>query len=586
MSAIRATSGRLSALRTFAVLTRSEMFAVSTRLAVWAALGLGLGNLWAGLVFGTGGWLPTFVALDIVCAYFASALWLVAIYLGARPPLAPPGIGTAAKAAASAVVIAAMLTVAGTVAVAVQLLRGDAPLDLPLYVSGIYANLGLSTVQLVALGVGLQGILGRRWFATAAIATVWIGTNLVFEHPLLRFGAPITPASGMNGFGPFVTSQIALGIHWTAFCIALLALGNWLTGRRLANAGGPPLRPLGPDAFAVVWIAIMVWTVSGGWILHKADIGNDARPEPPFADLPRPASGGNALRDVQPAYARLYLDIAINPFERFLVIRGTAIVANRRDVPIPELRFGVPDAVDLLALTTTGDFVGVDAATGLRRYRLNRPLEPQETLRIAFELRWATKAFADTDARLVENGASFSTADIVPALGHANDGPFRSAPPVAFRARIGTSLDQIAVTAGTLVRAWRENGWRFFEYESQEPIPPLVTIHSGRYAIQRVAGDEGIIEVYHHPSHRANAAHMLAIGQSALAQRSKSASDANRLVRLVEVPGYRPFRRLGLLGFSRGEAPAVAATGPVLLYSERGYLLNRPPPSESTPPRA
>ncbi|MCY3837296.1 MAG: hypothetical protein OXH09_01350, partial [Gammaproteobacteria bacterium] len=91
------------------------------------------------------------------------------------------------------------------------------------------------------------------------------------------------------------------------------------------------------------------------------------------------------------------------------------------------------------------------------------------------------------------------------------------------------------------------------------------------------------------------------------------------VIRLVEVPDYRPFHRLGFLGIyaaetrwgrafavpvdprgksrdGRGQAPPLRIYAAersddgmselVLPYSERGYPLNTTPPSESTPPRA
>ena len=585
----------LAVMQTLAALVGNEICAASKQPACWIVLGLGIANLLAGLLLVTTDWLPTFVALDIVCANFAFALWIVAVYLGCQPPLARFGRGIAAKAFATALVAAAMLTAAGGITVAVQLWRGTAPLDLPLYVSGLYANLGVSTVHLALLAVAMQAILDRKWLSMGVTAIVWIATNLGFDHPLLRFGAPIHPASGMNGHGPFLGSLVATGIYWTGCCILLLAAGRWAAGWRSAKGRGPAQRSLGPNAFAVVWTAAVAWAVSGGWIFHNASIG-----------APVEAVGNTPGDPPQPDYSRLDLDIVISPLERFLASRGTAIVVNRHNVPIPNLHFGIPRALEVVALTTTGEMEGIDETTGCHRYRLNRPLEPKETLMIEFDLRWTVIGLADTHStpRLVENGTIVSTADVVPALGCAiGPHPFRTASPVAYRARLGTSLDQVAVTAETLVRAWKENGWSFFEYESQGPISPFTTIHSGHYAIRREVRDEGSFEVFYHPTHRKNLDRMLDAGR-AIAKRSKWGASQG-LVRIVEIPDYQPFRCLGLLGIcraetggrrGRGQAPPLRAyaadrpddkmAAPLLPYSERGYPLNRPPPSESTPPRA
>ena len=586
----------VAVLASFLAQGGAELQAASRDRLCWLVFALGHVNLVAGLVFGTD-WLPTFVALDIIYANFAVALWVVAVYLGSQPPTAPFGRGIAAKLFALAIVVAAMLAGAGGVAATVQLWRGAAPVDMPLYAAGLGANLGLSTLHLVVLAVAMQAIIGRKWLAAGATASVWIGTNLVFEHPLLRFGAPINPASGMNGLEPFVASGVALDIYWSGCCAVLLAAARRVAAYRACGAQAS--RPLGPNVFAAVWTAAVAWVVSGGWILHNANIGEPleaARSTQPGSAFPHDAP--------QPDYSRLDLAIQISPLERILTSHGSAIAVNRFDVPIPELHFGVPRDLEVVALATTGEFAGFGETTGCHRYRLNRPLEPKETIKIEFDLKWTGNRFADAGEppRLLENGAFVSTPEVVPALGCANGPhPFRAAPPIVFRARISTSLDQTAVTAGNLVRDWKENGWSFFEYEPQGPIPPLTTIHSGHYAIQREVRDDTLFEVFYHPEHRDNVERMIEAGRAAVVKRSEPEAGPGA-VRIVEVPDYQPFLYLGFLGIyatgvelrlGRGQAPPLRAeravyetNGMVLPYSERGYLLSTPPPSESTPPRA
>ena len=568
---------------------------------------LGLANLLAGLVFYAGDWLPTFAALDVIYANFACALWAAVVYAGAQRPMDTCAMGIAAKTAALAVVISTMLALAGLAAVTGQVWHGDATLGWPLYAAGLYTNLAWSTLHLAILAVALRATTGRTWLSVAGTGLLWTATNVAFEHPLLRLGAPVSPASGMNGFGPFLAPQVALGIHWTGLCIVLLALGHLAAARRPNSVALPPRNPsplvsprfaptqagqgdrrkshwrgksdglLGSNTFAFVWTAAVAWAVSGGWILHqvanaKDTVARTGVPEPP-----------------QPVYSRLALDIVISPLERLLISRGTAIAVNRLDVAIPELYFGIPGSLEVVALTTTGEFVGNNENAGCHKYRLNRPLEPRETIKIEFEAKWVAEGLANdpTSLRLLQNGSFVSTAHVVPALGcSTTTHPFRSAPPVAFRARIGTSLDQIAVTAGVLVRAWKENGWSFFEYESQESISPFTTVHSGHYAIRRIVAQEGSIEVYYHPPHEGRVGHMIEAGRAALARQSTPSPGAQPVIRVVEVPDYRPFRRLGFVGFDRKPAPAEAPPGMILPYSERGYPLSTTPPSESTPPRA
>ena len=572
--------------------TTAEVRAASKSVACWTFLALGLGNLLSGLALGIGDWTPTFVLLDVVYANFGLAVWAVVIILpGIRPPVVG-GIALAAKSVALALVAAAMLTLAGLAAISVQLWHGRATPDALRYLTGLYVGFGWSALHLAMLALAMRAILGRRWPALAATAALWIGSNTGFEHLLLRFGAPVGPLSGMNGPGPYLAPQVAAGIHWTGLCVALLAVGRWLSGRRSAKSGAPSPRPLGPNAFAVAWTAAVAWAVSGGWIYYNVDIVNEYRTRAEGTALAQAVSRRRArFHDLpQPVYSRLDLDVAISPLDRALASRGTAIVVNPLDVPIPDIHFSIPRELTVHTFTLTGDLVEVDEVTGHRRYRLNRPLEPRETLKIGFDLGRIAQGFEnDVEARgLLANGTHLSTAELVPAMGYGGvRHPFETAPPIAYRARISTSLDQVGVTEGVLVGEWKENGRRVFEYESEFPIPPLAPIHSGRYAVARDRWQDIEIEVFHHPAHTANVAPTIRDLGSALLRSRGSERYRHSVIRLVEVPDYRPFRSLGLGGFRFGaEAPPDAVPGMVFAYSERGNWFSRPPPTGSTPPRA
>ena len=565
---------------------RDEVRIACRSVVGWSLLAVGLGNLFTGIVFGVGDWVPTFHVLDITYANFGFTVWAAVIFFSGHPPPAPTGLGLVAKTLGLGLVALAMLTVAGLAGLAIQLCRSSS-LDLLQHARGLYANFGWGTAHLAMLAVATQAIVGRPWLGIAATVALWGGSNLCLEHTLLGFGAPVSPASGMNGFGPFLPRQVAAGIYWTGFCIALLAAGRWVARRRSATADGPPLPPPGPNAFAVVWTATVAWMVSGGWILYSMDTDDDTA-----ADLRTRAKVMSrrhaALGDIpQPVYSRLDLNVEIRPAERSLASRGTGIAINRLDVPIPEIHFSIPRTLTVEALTLTGDLVSADAPGGYRRYRLNRPLEPRETLKIAFALQWNGPRFEPATAhRILANGTSVSTSDVVPAMGlHAS--PFERAPPVAFRARISTSLDQVAITAGTLVGVWKENGRSFFEYESEVPVHPLTTIHSGSYVVARERWNNVDLEVFHHPAHRDNVPRTIEAARRTLAQWNRAEPYPHSLLRLVEVPDYQPFRRVGIgsLG-TKTNAPTAAPRGMVWPYSERGRPFSTPPPTESTRRRA
>ncbi len=570
-----AAAYRSQRMSTLAVFARADLHAALTNTFCRVVFALGSVNLVAGVAFGLGDWAPTFVVLDVVPSHFALAVWIVVVHMsGWATPIAT-GTGLVAKTIALALVAATMFTASGLAMLAVQLWCGQV-VDLGLLVLGMCANLW-SALHLAMLAVAMQALVGRRWLAVAATSIIWVGSNLAFEHDLLRLGAPIPPASGMNGFEPFLAPWAALGIYWTSCCILLLAAGRWVALRRGRRAAPR----LGPSAFAVVWGAGAACLVSGAWILHGADDALATQP----AGRPGVGRFTAAAKVPQPVYSRLDLALDLSPASYRLASRGTAIALNTLDVPIPDLYFVVPRPLEVNALTVTGDLLDRDG--NVWHYRLNRPLEPGETLKVEFDLRWTAGGLVDAPGgtRLLANGTFLTTADVVPRIGTGGSPAFQTAPPITFRARIGTSLDQIAVTAGHLVRSWRENARAYFEYASESPIPPHASIHSARYGMVRGVRDGIAIEVFHNPAHIDHVPRMFEAGHRALAARRATAPYRHRVLRVVEVADYRPFRRFGLLGFAGVErAPVGVCTGMVLAFSERG--VSTPPPTGSIPPRA
>ena len=450
-----------------------------------------------------------------------------------------------ARFAALALLAVACWSAAGLAAIAFQLLHEQKP-DFALYAVGLYVNLGWNTLHLAALAVFVQAAMRRRWLGAAATAAVYAVSNLAFEHPLLRFGAPVLVWSDMNGYGQARNWQLAAGLYWTAIC-ALLLVAAHVAARRRTHWW----RRLSANAGATAWASVVVTAAVASWVLlNKA----------PTLDHPR--DDGPA-----PSYLRLDLSVDIFPDLLDLTSGGSAVVVNRHDVAIPDILFTLPKPFVFVDLSLTGELLA--SGPNWRRYRLNRPLEPQETLRFDFQAHWpaAPLPSLSSESTLHANGTSLHIADLVPVLGEG-----RQTRAVPLRIRLGTALDQIAVAPGALARTWKEEGRRYFEYSPEHPVALAATIHSGRYQVTRTPCGDGEIETYIHPPHEAAAPRLLAAAQKAM----RCDADRQRWPRIVETPDYA--RAISawprFSGVARPDPSThlaehiVAATEGVLPYSE------------------
>ena len=511
-------------------------------------LALGLCALGVGLTLGNVPAPTTRFALEAVEVCFGLFAGLAIIVGSAVLRPVRSGHRVAARFVALALLGMAFWSVAGLAAMAWQLLNGPVP-ELARFAVGLYVNLGWNTLHLACLAVFLQAVTRNRWLGGVATIMLYATSNLAFEHPLLRFGAPILVRSDMNGYGQAQTWQLVAGFHWTAICALLLVAAHLVAAPRTSLQ-----RRFSPQARAVAWAATVAVVGIATWTLHNA---------PPSIDEIR----GD---DPAPTYSRLDLTVDVFPADLDLTISGNAVVVNRHAAAIPNILLALPPPLVFTDLSLTGDLL--QSGPNWRRYGLNRPLEPKETLRFDFSAHWPTPPLPNlnSERELHANGASLRIADLVPMLGQGE--PTDSA---ILHLRIGTTLDQVAAAPGQLTRTWKQEGRRYFQYSTPHAVPLAASIHSGRYEVARTPCGDGQVEIYIHPPHRAATPHLLAAAREAL--QCARDPDQHGWIRVVETPDYRRAVRpwYALAEMKRSAFPSMClrqaiATAPagMLPYSE------------------
>lgn len=479
-------------------------------------LGLGYANLGWGLAAHPDSMrLATRIAVDVVHANFGLLLGAALVCGSAALGRGRSASGVAARATALVVVAAGALGLAVAMAVLTQAWRGDAPVDMAAYGLGVLPGLGLRLAQLAALAVFAQSLL-RGWpgaAATAAVAAlaVWLPAHAGFESALLTFPAQPMVWSDMAGFGPLLPMWVAAGIAWSAFAGLLLVAAHWIGGRWRPTRG----------SMAVAWVASVLAAVASGWLLTT--------------EKALPGTGQLASSASQPRYQRLTLDVEIHPRARRVAIEGVAILAHAGDAATDDLHLALPAGLVLSAVQVTGKRMPSPPRTW--RFRLNRPFEPGETLRLGFNgvLQGSARP-GGSGPRLLANGTVFALAEILPIVA--------SRPPAAqrlafLRARVGTSLEEVVIAPGERRGAWREEGRSYYEFETSQPVGLAATIRAGRY--MRLEQPGGVV-AFVHPPHRHLVERLLAD--------AKFASAPTGAMRIVEVPDWSraaPTPRLGPL---------------------------------------
>ena len=492
-------------------------------------------NLGLGLAFPEPLLLTTRVAADIVHANFAFPLGAALLCASAILGAGRSATGLIARAGTQIFIAWSALGLAAAVAALAQAWHGDAPVEVAALCLGVLPSLGLHLAHLIALAVFMQA-LRPGWAGAAATAAVYalalLPAHFGVDHPLLRFGAPLVPWSDMAGFGPFLPGWIATNIVWTALAVLLLAAAHLITRRR-------PTRRM----IEIAWTAAVFGAVAGGWLLATDERVPEAAPPAPLTSA--------GIR-----YARLALELEIYPHQRRLAVHGVAVLAHAGDEPTPTLSLALPAGLVLDAAQVTGE--RLPSAPRTQRFRLNRPLEPAERLRLAFSGRLLAPPLPRlaTAPRLLANGTHLRLADVVPAIGPGTP----PAPPSALlQLRLGTSLEQLAVGPGELVGSWREEGRSYYEYRTSQPVSLALGFYSGRY-VRRQDAAAGVV-AFLHPAHAS-----LGPLAGALPLHHAGPERADPPRRLVEIPDFRriyPAPRLAALTRPAVAAPPPASIAPI-----------------------
>jgi hypothetical protein len=387
----------------------------------------------------------------------------------------------------------------------------------------------------------------------------------------------------MNGFGPFIGPWIWFKLYWAAWALLLVVLANlfWVRGRepgirsrlRVARArfAGSVVRAAG--------VGVTLILLLGGFIFYNTNVLNDYR-SPKKAGAPEAEYEKRYKRfeaTPQPAITAANLRVEIYPEMPAADLRGTYRLVNRTGVAIDSIHvYTVPDVqVRSISFDRGATPVVIDEGNGYRIYALERPLQPGDSLQLAFDVSYHPRGFPNSGipTEVVDNGTHFDRRKL-PFIGYqpvfeltgdearkrhglGPRPPMRSPGDAEARQRrtmirgedrvrvttvIGTAADQTAITSGVLRKNWTENGRRYFQYDTEQPASFGATIQSGRYAVLEDRWQGVELRIYHHPGHRFTLDRQMRGMKSALAYYTAQFGPypANHLS-IVEFPRYGNF---------------------------------------------
>ncbi|HSK81447.1 MAG TPA: M1 family aminopeptidase, partial [Thermoanaerobaculia bacterium] len=503
----------------------------------------------------------------------------------------------AAKWTALAALLGALLLGGAVAGVVLQVSKGYFDFQPLLYLAFFYFT-GVPLLLYAAASLFIHALSPGKYAGMIFFVLFLIvsrrASALGLEHDLWRFAAaPAVRYTELNGFGHSAAPFHGFMLHWAvlALLLATMAAALW---RRVAAPFSERLRLLARPS-AMAWALAATFLVTGGWIFYNTNIAHA------YVTT-------NDLFDWQADYEKTYKRIETMPRPRILAIdsevdlypaeqryrvAGRYGLVNESTRPIPSVYVATRREARVTALSIpSARRAEEDNRFGMHRFDFQPPLAPGARAELRFDLSFATGGFASgqQDDAVVGNGTFLMNFRGFPTLGYRGsyeisdlrerrkrglsgagtaaleeDGAHGAVEAsvdewVDLSVTVSTAGDQIALAPGRLERTWQRGGRRWFRYRTDAPILNRFAIDSGRYAVAKRQQCPVGIELYYHPAHAANVAHMLDTAAASLdVMQSRFGAYPHRQLRIVELSSYWP-----MAGY--------ALPGTVYLREDRGFL--------------
>lgn len=504
-----------------------------------------------------------------------------------------------------AMIVAIFLIMSCTILIGMiaQICFGYYRFQVDVYVKSLLLMDLLSFSYLTIIALFFHYLINNRYIAYFAFVAFVILNQFIWDvfkisTNLVKFGAtPSVTYSDMNGFGPFVLSTVWFNIYWMLFCVVIcfLIFSFYIRGKetglkyRMKNSG----LLLSRNKLAI-GICLILFLTCCSFMYYNTKILNKYYSEKELENIQ--VSYENKYKKyehlVQPRFYKFDYNIDLMPSERSMKAKVISWAKNISNQPIEELHFTLPQIPDSIKILIEGSSLKLnDTLLSYRIYKLAKPLQPNDTLRIQFELSRITKGFENevSFTQLTQNGTFFNNSDILPTLGYDNryeitDKNKRAKLKLPLRLRspklnennlvsrantyisndadwvevntvISTEKDQIAIAPGSLIKSWEANGKKYFNYHLDQKSLNFYSFISAKYQVKRKQWKGIDLEVYYIKEHEYNVANMLNSMQKSIQYYTQNFGKYyHKQCRIIEFPRYASFAQAfpGTMPYSEG----------------------------------
>ncbi|HXD92568.1 MAG TPA: M1 family aminopeptidase [Bacteroidia bacterium] len=494
------------------------------------------------------------------------------------------------KVVALVAAIALVLGCTIVLGIITQTLFGYHRYQLDIYFKSLLVIDLMSFSFLVVIALFFHYFINNRYIAYFAFVAfvilnqfIWgvfqISTNMV------KFGStPRVTYSDMNGFGPFILSQVWFNIYWLAFSVLIgfIIFAFYIRGKetgfghRLAQA-----KSLLSKKKMAIGFSALVFVLCASFVYYNTKVLNkyDSEKETENKQVEYEKTYKKYQHIVQPRFYKYKYTIDLMPYQRSMTASVQAWAKNISNQPISELHFTMPQIPDTVIITINGSKLKLnDNRLSYRIYTLDKPLQPNDSISMQFDLSKTTKGFENevSFTQLTQNGTFFNNRDIMPTFGYeggnemtdknkrvkyklptrlrmaklnennwaerANTYISTDADWVDVTTTISTAPDQIAIAPGSLLKSWEANGKKYFIYQLDQKSLDFYSFISAKYEVARKKWNGIDLEVYYVKEHDYNVPNMLKSLEKSMDYYTRNYGKYyHKQCRIIEFPRYASF---------------------------------------------
>jgi ABC-2 type transport system permease protein len=476
-------------------------------------------------------------------------------------------------------------------AVLYQLAKGYTRIELDVYLF----DLLLSTIPLYVVWSGVmimvQVLVNNKYvgyFVSILVIFLWslVMLALDLQTNMLAIGSgPSIMYSDMNGFGAGVEGRLWFNLYWLLFSLICIMMAAVLWSRGTASSFKERLQHAnkkmsgGVKAFTLTLVVAFV--AVAGFVYYNTHVLNPYKTSDELEELS--AEFEKKYKKYEDAALPKVKDVKYNieifPEERSVYVKAALWLKNETDVTIDSLHLNYDKNWHPKFEMPTASLLSDDELMGWRIYKLSPAMKPGDSLLAHIETSYVPQGFENevSNTSVIENGTFLNNFQILPSLGYAADNELSDnntrkkygLPPkdrmpelqmhcgqacesnylsngradfVMVETTISTAADQIAISPGTLIKEWQEDGRNYYHYKLDHPSQNFYSFISARFEVARKKWNGIDLEVYYDAKHPMNVEMMLAAMERSLAYYTEHFGPYyHKQCRIIEFPRYASF---------------------------------------------